>query len=145
MPTLPPPLIKYNEISKYRSHYERVYCQKPIMTFDGIPVVFRKNQFDHVFFESSQRNTVKDTFSRHRAERIDWIKATLKEKDAELYQGWDRKKAKLDNTRRVAVAYEDYVVVVKLKIKGAHKIGEFVTAYKADNSIGKIKRNPRWP
>jgi len=139
----PPSLVKYNGIEEYKAHYVKFYCKKPIVTFDNIPVIFRKNQFDHVFFESSQRNNIKDEFSKDRAERIDWIKATLQDRDAQLYQGWDRKNRKYDHTRRVAVAYEDYVVVIRLRTSGNQR-GEFVTAYKADNSIRKIKNNPKW-
>ena len=72
-----PSLVYYQTIAEYRSHYKRVYCQKPIRTFDGIAVRFRNDIFDHCFFESTQRNQVKDVFSNTRAKRIDWIKAAL--------------------------------------------------------------------
>jgi len=46
---------------------------------------------------------------------------------------------------RVAVVYEDFVVVVAmgLKLDGSLK-ANFVTCYQADNSIGKIRRSPVW-
>jgi len=47
-----PPLLSYQTIGEYRAHFERVYCQGPIVTFDGIAVRFRKEDFDHAFFES---------------------------------------------------------------------------------------------
>ena len=50
-----------------------------------------------------------------------------------------------DATRRVAVVYEDFVVVVAmgLKLDGSLK-ANFVTGYQADNSIGKIRTSPLW-
>ena len=50
-----------------------------------------------------------------------------------------------DATRRVAVVYEDFVVVVAmgLKLDGSLK-ANFVTCYQADNSIGKIRTSPIW-
>lgn len=69
-----PPLVCYRTVDEYRAHFERVYCQGTITTFDGIAVRFRKSRFDHCFYESTRRNQVKDAFSAQRAERIDWIK-----------------------------------------------------------------------
>lgn len=61
-------LVHYETIDDYRLHFERVYCRRPIRTFDGIDVRFRKSSFDHCFFETV---TVKDdTWSPRRAERI---------------------------------------------------------------------------
>jgi hypothetical protein len=62
-----PPLVQYSTEAEYRSHYENVYCCGPITTFDGIKVRFRKEQFDHCFFESSKRDGSKDQFSLLRA------------------------------------------------------------------------------
>ena len=72
-----PDLVIYVEESDYRQHFEQVYCNGPIITFDGISVRFQKNlNFSHAFFESVQVKD--DTFSaRPRAERIDWIKAAF--------------------------------------------------------------------
>jgi len=39
-------------------------------------------------YESSMRNNVKDMFSKERSARIDWIKATLENPAADIYQGW---------------------------------------------------------
>ena len=78
-----PPLVKYETITEYRLHFNRVYCQTPIITFDGIQVRFRKNRFDHCFFKSTQRDQVKDQFSILIAERIDWIKIALQDSAAD--------------------------------------------------------------
>ncbi len=123
-----PPLVAYASVDEYRVHFEQVYCQRPVITFDAIPVRFRKNDFDHAFFESSHRDGVKDTFSVLRSERIDWIKHTLQDPSSDLYVGWDGKRKRHDRSRRVAVVQENYVVVVRLN-RGAEEsfIGSFVT------------------
>jgi len=135
--------VKYQTADEYRRHYEKTYCNGTIITFDGIFVRFRRNRFNHCFFESSNRNQKKDNFSQLRAERIDWIKAGLQDSSAELHVGWDRKKKTYDNSHRVAVVVQDYVVVIRLT--GQQK-ADFVTAYVADSqrTIERIKKSPKW-
>ncbi len=136
-----PPLVSYQTIDEYRVHFERVYCQGPIVTFDGIPVRFRKDDFDHAFFES--RRAKDDTFSPQRSQRIDWIQATLQDPDSERYVGWDKKKKRYDRQRRVAVVKGNYVVVIAINKAGK---GRFITAYVADSSrtLGMIRQGPKW-
>ncbi|MHB1391131.1 MAG: hypothetical protein ACYCXF_07875 [Thermoleophilia bacterium] len=74
-----PPLVRYSTIDEYHNHFKRIYCRAPVLTFDCIEVRFRIKSFSHCFYESSQRNLVKDKFSKTRAERIDWIKAALQD------------------------------------------------------------------
>lgn len=145
-----PPLVAHTAEADYRAHFERVYCQGPIATFDGYAVRFRKRDFDHCFFESARRDGRKDTFSTARAERIDWIKATLEDPASELYQGWDKRKKCYDRGRRVAVVMGNYVVIIA--ITGPQK-ADFVTAYVANTpatvgrpvtTIDQIRRSPRW-
>lgn len=140
-----PPLVHYATVAEYRSHYEQVYCRGNIQTFDGIRVYFSPGKFGHVFYESSARDGRKDAFSPVRAQRIDWIKATLEHPEAALFEGWDKTSRQYDATRRVAVVYEDFVVVVAMGLKqdGSLK-ANFVTCYQADNSIGKIRNSPPW-
>lgn len=135
-----PPLVHYGTEQEYRSHFERVYCQGTISTFDGIEVRFRRRMFDHCFFESV---VIKDdTFSSRRAERIDWIMATLQDASAELRVGWDNQKKMPANDRRVAIVKGDYVVVIRLD--GTAK-AEFVTAFVAgQRTINQIRTNPLW-
>ncbi len=115
------------------------------MTFDGIPVRFRESDFDHCMFESSKRNGVKETFSRKRAERIDWIKATLADPSADLRQGWDKRRKRIAPERRVAIAYEEFAVIIAIsKPKRGGYIADFVTGFLAENNILKIKAMPRW-
>ena len=139
-----PPLVKYKTKAEYVAHYEKVYCTGAIITFDKIVVRFRKSRFSHCFYESTRRNKIKDQFSRLRAERIDWIKATLEDPNADLYIGWDGKKKRYDRSHRVALVVGDYVVVIRLTGKQS---AEFVTAYVADSqsTLAKIKRSPKWP
>ena len=141
-----PPLLEYDSVREYKKHYERVYQRGDIRTFDGIRVYFRPQKFGHAFYENSQRRKgPKDEFSPDRAQRMDWIKATLENPDAKLYQGWNKDTKCYDEDRRVSVVYEDFVVVVELSFnqKGELK-GNFVTCYVADRSIGQIKGSPEW-
>ncbi len=138
-----PPLRQLATSAEYRQHFENIYCRQPITTFDGIEVRFRKSKFNHCFFESTNRDGIKDKFSPQRAERIDWIKATLIDRNADLYQGWDKLKKQHDNGRRVAVVMGNYVVVIA--ITGPKK-ADFTTAYLADSarSISLIRQSPKW-
>lgn len=138
-------LLKLSSIEDYRNYYETNYCKTPLFTFDGIPVYFSKSKFEHAFFKSSRRNKIKDRFSTTRAERMTWISATLTNPKADLYQGWDKKRKRYDPRGRVNIVFEDYVVVLKITITKQNQLkGEFRTAYKAENSIDKIKKSPKW-
>lgn len=129
----------------YRDYYENFYCQKCLITFDNIPVYFRKDRFRHAFYESSNRDQNKDIFSSERAERMLWIKATLENPKAEQYQGWDRERKVYTPYRRVSVVYQDYVVILNLTLKsGGIFSAQFNTAYEADRSIVKIRQSPLW-
>jgi len=140
---MPPKLVTYTTEQEYKTHFERVYCQGVIYTFDSIRVRFKKSDFKHCMYESSNRNGTKDIFSKLRSERIDWIKATLENPNADLYEGWDKKNKRYDASRRVAIVYQDYAVVIKISTKN-HNQATFVTAYVADNSISKIRKSPKW-
>lgn len=140
-----PALVQYATPDEYRTHYERVYCRGNITTSDGIRVFFSPGSFGHMFYESTARDGRKDAFSPVRAQRIDWIKATLEHHQATLFQGWDYKTRSYDATRRVAVVYEDFVVVIAMKLSRDGSLrANFVTCYQADNSIGKIRTSPAW-
>lgn len=140
-----PPLLSLKSVREYREYYEKKYCKGPTVTFDGIPVYFSKSKFNHAFFESSRRNNVKDVFSKTRAERMDWIEATLQNPAAKLYQGWDKKKGKYDPRWRVCVVYGNFVVVIQIRTKKDGNLkAEFRTAYVADKSIGRIRKSPVW-
>lgn len=141
---MPPALVHYTTEDEYRRHYERQYCRAVIHTFDGLRVLFPRQQFDDAFFESANRLARdKSVFSRTRAERIDWIRAALQDRTAELYAGWDRDKKRIDRGRRVTLIYGDYVVVVTVNLKKSS--ATFITAYVGSAStLAKIRRQPRW-
>jgi hypothetical protein len=111
------------------------------MTFDGIPVRFRKRDFDHAFFESKRAKD--DSFSLTRAERMDWVKATLEDPESERFIGWNNKSKRYDRKRRVAVVMGNYVVVIALSARGH---GHFITAFVADSekTLEKIRKGPKW-
>ncbi len=138
-----PPLVQYETEQEYRSHFERVYCCGTLRCFDGIAVRFSKSDFDHCFFESSNRDGVKDQFSPLRAERVDWIKAALQDGHADLFVGWDNKKRRYDHGRRVTLVMGNYVVVIRLT---GQQNARFVTAFVADSqrTVNRIKGSPRW-
>ena len=141
-----PALVHYATPAEYKQHYEKHYCRGKIVTFDSIRVYFKPTKFGHVFYESTARDGKKDVFSKIRAERIDWIKATLENPDAELYQGWNKKDKVVEPNRRVSVVYEEFVVIIEVKKDDSGKVikAEFVTAYVADNSINEIRKSPKW-
>lgn len=141
-----PDLVCYATPAEYRQHYKKYYCLEKIITFDNIRVYFSPAKFDHVFYESTARDGKKDVFSKIRAERIDWIKATLENPNAELYQGWNKKDKVVEPNRRVSVVYEEFVVIIEIKrdLNGMLAKAEFVTAYVADNSIDEIRKMPKW-
>lgn len=107
-----PELLFLESMEDYRRIFESTYCVLPIQTFDRYAVRFRKDDFDHAFFESSGRRGEKDLFLKLRAQRIYWIRATLEDPDSELFQGWDAKRKVYDSGRRVALVKGNYVVVI---------------------------------
>jgi hypothetical protein len=141
-----PQLVHYSAAADYRAHYERFYCRGTITTADGIRVYFRPTTFDHAFFESPNRDGTKElAISMDRATRIDWIKATLENPRSSLLAGWNKVTKTYDHARRVAVVYEQFVVVVSLSLKKDDSLkANFVTCYQATNSIGKINTSPAW-
>lgn len=136
-------ITKLPDESAYEKLYLDTYCNGvPIVTTDGIRVDFYPENFGHAFYESVDRKAAdKSQFSTARAERMLWIKETLQDPTAELHVGWDKKHQKYDNSRRVAVVKDDYVVIIWIKDLTTAK---FITAYVADNSIGKILGSPIW-
>jgi len=139
------PLLHLPDETAYRAHYERTLCRGGIITHDHIPVFFAKDTFDHAFFESSDRRGAKDIFSHERAMRMDWIPAALADPNADCFQGWLRKEKRYDPTRRVVVVVDDFVIVIGIRMNRRNELkARFITCYLADNSIGKIRRSPRW-
>lgn len=139
------PLLTLADEAAYRQHFERTYCRGVIATHEGIRVYFRKEDFDHAFFESSGRRGENDIFSPVRAERMDWIAVALADPTAPCFQGWVKKTKSYNATRRVAVVMGNFVVVIAIGRRKDNVLkANFVTCYCADNSIGKILASPRW-
>lgn len=145
MPGCCPPFLQLPNEAAYRAYFEGKYCAAPLNDSFGLPVRFRKSDFAHCCYESSNRDGNKDTFSVERSKRLDWIEATLQDASAVHYQGWDKKKGRYDPDYRVTNVYGSFVVVVRTIRKGGKAVRcEFRTCYYADNSISKIRKSPPW-
>jgi hypothetical protein len=137
----PPSLVHYETLDEYRQHFKSIYCKQAIHTFDGLQVRFSNHDFDHCMYESTNRDRVKDQFSVERSQRIDWIKATLENPNAILFEGWLRDEKRYDNARRVALCYNNFVVVILLQ---KNKRAKFLTAYVAnEETIQKLRKSPK--
>lgn len=140
------PLLKLADQVAYRTHYERTLCRGGIVTHDGIRVFFRKQEFDHAFFESSGRRGENDLFSLERAMRMDWIAPALADPSARRIQGWLKKEQRHDPTRRVTVFIEGFLAIIALRIGQDGQLrAQFVTCYPADaKTQAKLARAPFW-
>ncbi len=141
-----PKLKKCKTIDEYRKYFKDRYCNtsRSVTTFDGITVVFKPNQFKHSFYESSEKwKRDKKKFSLKRAERIDWIDYALKNADASLYIGYNKKSKIYNKKRRVCLKNKDYVVVIEFK---DNRRATFITAFTADKkqTLNSIKKSPTW-
>lgn len=140
-----PALLILADEAAYRQYFIDKYVRSAVHTHHGIRVHFKEQDFNHAFYESTQRNGVKDQFSQDRSQRMDWIITTLSDLNSDWYQGWVKAKATYDVTRSVAVASGDFVVVLKFRArKDGVIVANFITCYYADNSIGKIRSSPLW-
>ena len=140
-----PPLLTLADEAAYRQHYVRTLCRAAITTHDGIRVYFKPNSFGHAFFESSNRRGADDIFSTARAERMDWIAAALADPNALCLQGWDKGTQAHSARRRVTVVVQDFVIVLALTTSRTGVLkANFVTCFKAENSIMKIRQSPAW-
>ena len=133
--------------AEWRDLWDAAYCRQSITTFDGIHVHFYNDNFDHAFFESSDRRRgankakKKDILSMRRLSRFFWIKDVLRDPDAELHVGYDSSRKSFTRGKRVAIVKNDYVVIIQLYSENEAK---FITAFVADQSIDKIKQSPLW-
>ncbi len=137
-------LLQLETQEEYKRHFIEKYCKQKIYTFSNIRVKFYEDQFEHAFFTSANRKKRdKSIFSIERAERMDWIKTVLLDKEAELYVGWDRVKKRYNNKRRVSmISPENYVVILNIIDE---KQAKFITAYVASKTNAKkIRSAPIW-
>src|SRR6056297_2083711 len=117
-----PELLTYETEEEYKRHYIENYCEAcPIYTFDNIPVMFYEDKFDHAFYKRTHKSwhASKDSFSKLRGERMDWIKHVLQDPNIIPRKGYDKAKNSYDNTRRVTFLNEqNYLVVIFINNKG---------------------------
>lgn len=127
----------------YRIHFNNCIINSNVTTRHDIRVNFDPESFDHAFYESTNRNKVKDVFSKTRANRMSWIIPTLNDSSANWFKGWFRRK--YDVTRAVATAYDNFVVILEFRInRSSILVAKFITCYEANNSIRKIRSSPAW-
>ena len=50
-----PALVHLSSEAEYKKYYVYKYCKSALMTFDGISVKFYEDQFEHAFYESSNK------------------------------------------------------------------------------------------
>lgn len=144
---------RYKKIKPYdlteeelREIWFETYCAGDVMIFtlDGVLVKFYEDQFDHCFYESAnRRKRDKSILSYNRLEKIYWIKDTLEDPDAILNSGWLRDQQTYNNSRRLALVKENYVVVIRFT--KAEK-AKFITAYEITDaeSLEKVIASPDW-
>ncbi len=133
--------------SHFRHIWRKIYCDKtkPITTHDGIVVSFYEDMFDHCFFESADwKEKDKSILSLNRLEKMLWIKDTLEDNTALMKQGWDKKKKKYVNNRRVNFVKDGYIVVIS--INKALTKARFITAFEFQNDENKqeVMNSPDW-
>ena len=139
-------VVRDHTEEELRELWRQEYCRQVIHTHDGVRVKFYDSNFDHAFYESSDRRQSankkkhKDILSPVRLSRMLWIKDVLADPDAEMFDGYESKTRKYNSNKRVSVVKGNYVVVIEMQ-KGGH--ATFITAYVADNSIEKIKQSPK--
>jgi len=135
-----PPLLLLPGEQAYRAHYEAQYVRRTVKTFDGIPVRFYADQFEHAFYGRAVHRGPKTALDLARAQRMDWIGWCLGNDSLELY----RRRVKGDLRRLVLEPSTPYVVVIEVRAGGTY--GVFITAYVADDAstLPKIRSNNRW-
>ena len=145
--------MAYKKIKSYKMTEEKLrelwgkeYCnwkEKPIYTFDRILVKFYRDQFNHIFYESSDwKKKDKSILSLNRCEKMFWIRDTLQDKTAILKIGYDNVKKKCVKNRRVAIVKGNYVVII---LKISDNKAKFITAFEAGKrTLSQILSNPDW-
>ena len=142
-----PELVYYKTESEYFEHYKRVYCRNKVYTFDGLRVFFDPKRFLHAFYEDDdckQYGGNKSKFCRMRAERIDWIKYVLTDKDSVLYQGYNERVGDIPDRRVAIISKDRYVVILNMFLNNNGDLcARFNTAFYADKSFKKIIQSKR--
>lgn len=122
-----------------REIWKKEYCEKPLVTFDAVKVLFYEDKFDHIFYESKSRKTKdKSILSYNRLEKIYWIKEALQDATAVHKKGWDNENKEYYKNRRLAIVKNNYVVIIRFT--GLLK-ATIVTAYEKED-ISNIMASP---
>ena len=130
----------------YKQYFIDNYCTpSPIATWDGLPVVFYPEMFEHAFYKRASEHwrASKSVIDLDRCKRMSWIKDVLADSTIVPMQGYDHATGKYDNNSRVAlVSKERYVVVIRYT--GTN--WRFVTAYYADSdrTYTRLLGSPAW-
>lgn len=141
-----PALLNLSSESEYQKYFVDNYCNtSPILTWDGLPVMFYPEMFFHAFYKRTAKNwrAPKSTLDPDRCQRMPWIKAILMDSSIPPRVGYDKAKNRNDSNSRIAfLSKENYLVV----IRNDGTKWRFVTAYLVDNSdtARKILASPIW-
>lgn len=139
-------LLFLSSEAEYKAYFIKNYCNvSPIATFDGLPVMFYPDMFEHAFYKRTEARwkAPKDRMDLDRCQRMNWIKDVLNDDTIIPRQGYDKAHNRYDNNSRVAfLGPNDYIVV----IRKAGETWRFVTAYLVDNEWAKrkIMASPAW-
>lgn len=129
----------------YKLYWESVVCASPVTTVHGVKVFFQRNRFEHAFFESPMRNGIKGTVcSTERVQRMSWIRAALTDPASDWRTGWNKSLGQADRSRAVCITDEDFVIVIGMHATDPAR-ANFMSCYRADQSIGRIRCMPCWP
>lgn len=141
-----PNLLILSSEKKYKQFFIDNYCrQSPVFTWDGLPVMFYSDMFEHAFYKRSSKSwkAKKSCVDIDRCQRIPWIKEVLLDSSIVPRQGYDKATGRNDNSRRVTlISKERYVVI----IRSDGTKWRFVTAYLIDNNdtYKKLMSAPLW-
>lgn len=143
-------MIELKTIEEYRNYYHANLCATQIQCHLGFPILFRRDNFEHAFYESTRGTAVKtNIFSFERAARMDEIAPALRGniENVAWKAGWDRKKKAYSSPNRVCLTSADLAIVLNISRDASKriKLGKFVTAYPAgDHTLSKLKAAPVW-
>lgn len=141
-----PETLSLSTEAEYKQYFVDNYCNKsPLLTWDGLPVEFYPEMFEHAFYKRTTKawKAKKDSVDFDRCKRMPWINEVLHDSTIVPRQGYDKARGKNDNNSRIAlVSQEKYVVV----IRNTGKSWRFVTAYLIDNidTYNKLMSAPAW-
>lgn len=140
-------ILTYTTEEEYKNHFIEIFVNNsPILTHDGIEVFFWESDFEHAFYQRSEKSwaSKKSTFSLNRATKMDYILDMLNDSSLIAYQGYDKACNSHDNESRSVVLTTEMLLLV-IRHAGPNK-ARFKTMFVIDNQITlkKIISNPIW-